>query len=54
MLITLQCVLAMAAAPDAFVAVAPGSSFPAVVLSKEKSCTSGLPARFAEKRNFFD
>lgn len=56
--ITLQCVLAMAAAPDAFVAVAPGSIFPAVVLSKEKSCKSGVPVgvpfRFAESRNFFD
>ena len=49
-----QCVLAIAAAKVAFVAVAPGSSLPAVVLSKEKSCRSGLPPRFAEKRNFFD
>ncbi len=50
----LQCVLAMASAELAFVAVAPGSSFPAVVASKEKSCTSGLPPRFAESKNFFD
>jgi hypothetical protein len=50
----LQCVLAMASAEAAFVAVAPGSSFPAVVASKEKSCTSGLPPRFAESKNFFD
>lgn len=50
----LQCVLAMASAEFAFVAVAPGSSFPAVVASKEKSCTSGVPPRFAESKNFFD
>ena len=49
-----QCVLAMASAEAAFVAVAPGSIFPAVVASKEKSCTSGLPPRFAESKNFFD
>jgi hypothetical protein len=54
MLHNTQWVLAMAAAVDALVAVAPGSSFPAVVLSNEKSCKSGLPPRFAESTNFFD